>query len=156
MKKNKILFSIGTMTSTLLPVVVVVSCENDFSTKDKDKKAVIAFVQALKVKSLQDLGNPNKLNTSIKKLDVLKKIKASPGFKALKTSAQKLISENNISLDTKTNGTLKVTIKNHGDDKLFTITGFKTGSPKELADAKIATDKKLLDGKAYSIPTSGT
>ena len=126
-----------------------------------NKDVVDAAIQGLKAdKDFKLSGYPNKLpstyNNDTTKSTILRQLKDLPNrlIASLSETQKKLIVANDITLNSNdAKGTLTFTIKNHGDDKEFTITGFKTNTDADTVNAAIqnlptkAFD--FIDGSGY-------
>ena len=91
-----------------------------------DGKAVNDFISSLDDSNLASHINDQTLPSAITSQNVLEAIQKTPIYDALTATQKILIKVDDISLaDDDTNGTLTITIANHGENKVISLSGFE-------------------------------
>ena len=104
------------------------------TTAQTNLEAINNAIQGLEENALNGLANTNTFAGDINASAVIDHIKALPAISALSPAQQALLLENDIQLIANNgDGNLRVTIARHGEDKIFTITGFKQDTGETLA-----------------------
>ena len=142
--------TIKTDPSTGIATVNLIFSKNGYSKSTTYKitgfkitshEALKNSIQVLNANALNRLSNPNILASEKNKLAILNFIKSIKVINNLTDKQKNLLILDNILLSADdSTGTLKVTITGHGEDKIFTITRFKTQAKKD-AESKVSLDK---------------
>ena len=118
------------------------------TTTDVDKEKTRGAVQGLGENALAGFSDTSKLPEEMKAKAVLDALKGLATISNLSSEQQALLSEVDIVLAANNGeGTLAVTINNHGEARTFTISGFKTNE-KVLEDTIQALLENALAGKS--------
>ena len=126
---------------------------NNFKTADE--KALIDAIKSLASNALNGLANANTLPGYINAKAVFDHIKTLPAITTLSIAQQALLLEGDIKLAANNGeGTLEVTINNHGEAKTFTISGFQTEAEANVVAANNAID--ALTVSSITAPTKKT
>ena len=103
--------------------------------KNTNEITVNNFISSLNPSKLASLVNGQTLPSAITSQNVLEAIKGLASYGALSPTQKALIKASDISLlDDDTNGNLKITIANHGDDKVINLSEFQTIDIKAVND----------------------